>query len=408
MAPERTNSSATGANSSNSAGLQGSAKRDSGAGRIGVLVVDDSAFMRRIMERIITDDPELVVVGAARDGAEALELLAADMTLPAPAISVVTLDVEMPGLGGLEVLRRIGRRYPVVVVSALTKSGAETTIQALELGALDVVPKPDVAGGAILLHMAQDLVAKVKSAAGARLRPAAQAVATPAPQQPQQPWQPQVSPAPPPGSAGPSRSSAPSGSPAAVLIGTSTGGPQALRQLIPALPASFPVPVIVAQHMPRGFTGPLADRLNELSPLEVREAADGDVLAPGLVLVAPAGRQTILHRHGSQVQVSLEDKAPFATPFRPSVDLLFLTGVEAYGASLAGVVMTGMGRDGLEGVRAIKKAGGIAVAEAEETCVVYGMPREVIEAGLADYTSPLPRLPGLLAELVRGARSHSR
>lgn len=381
MAPERTNSSAT------------------GTGRIGVLVVDDSAFMRRIMERIITDDPELVVVGAARDGAEALELLAADMTLPAPAISVVTLDVEMPGLGGLEVLRRIGRRYPVVVVSALTKSGAETTIQALELGALDVVPKPDVAGGASLLHMAQDLVAKVKSAAGARLRPAAQAVATDAPQQPQQPWQPQVSPAPLPRSASP---------PAAVLIGTSTGGPQALRQLIPALPASFPVPVIVAQHMPRGFTGPLADRLNELSPLEVREAADGDVLAPGLVLVAPAGRQTVLQRHGSQVQVSLEDKAPFATPFRPSVDLLFLTGVEAYGASLAGVVMTGMGRDGLEGVRAIKKAGGIAVAEAEETCVVYGMPREVIEAGLADYTSPLSRLPGLLAELVRGARSHSR
>lgn len=397
-------------------------------GRIGVLIVDDSAFMRSIMERIIADDPELVVAATARNGTEALELVAADAARPVPLISVITLDVEMPGLGGLEVLRRLGRvipgglrRYPVIVVSALTKEGAETTIQALELGAFEVVPKPDVVGGIGLLTMARELVAKIKAAAASHGHTQARSQSQPPQLPPSRAHAPQVrtdvvrsNVAATRGaearaaSDGTHPAEPPAEPPAAVLIGTSTGGPQALRQLIPALPASFPVPIVIAQHMPPGFTRPLAERLDELSPLEVREAAAGDVLAPGQVLIAPAGKQTILSRRGSFVQVVLEDKAPFATSFRPSVDLLFLTGADAYGARSAGIVLTGMGKDGLLGVRAIKKAGGLAVAEARESCVVYGMPREVAEAGLADFVAPLSDLPRLLVELVMGARSHSR
>ncbi len=355
-----------------------------------VLVVDDSAFVRKAITRMLGMDPAMRVAGQAASGEEALALLDA-----LPRVDAITLDLEMPGMGGLATLERLrGRGVPVVVLSGSAERGATVTLQALDLGAVDVVAKPG--GGPLAIHAAgSELVAKLRAAAGL---PAATA---PAP----------VSGALPPaaprrtGSAAVRVARAPSPV-RLVVIGTSTGGPPALQRLIPALPADFPVPVLVLQHMPPGYTRALAERLDRLSPLAVAEAADGDVLVPGRVLIAPSGHQLAIRAGRAGLVVAVQDECPIPSYYRPCIDFTFQQAAEAAGAGTLAVVMTGMGTDGALGVQAIKEAGGTCWAQDEESSVIYGMPRAAAETGLVDAVFSLAELgPALVGAVVSAAPS---
>lgn len=336
---------------------------------IRVLVVDDSAFMRKVISDILSADPDLEIVATARDGQDGVE----------KALSlqpdVVTLDVEMPKLDGFGVLREIMSRRPtpVVMVSSLTQEGAEATIRALALGAVDFVGKPS---GSISLNMVvvrEELVQKVKAAAGATPRYRHQALELP----------PVVKPAAPrPSVAGAFHRSSNN---RLVVIGCSTGGPGALHQIIPRLPADLPAPVLVVQHMPPNFTRSLADRLNEVSRVTVKEAAQGDPLVCGQVLVAPGGYHMTVSEAG---RVELNQDPP-QHGVRPAVDVTLHSVVPRYGNRLVGVILTGMGYDGAKGMMALKKAGGRTIAEDASTCVVYGMPKVVVELGAADQVLPV-------------------
>jgi two-component system chemotaxis response regulator CheB len=335
---------------------------------IRVLVVDDSTFVRQALTRMLSA-AGLEVVGTAVDGQDGLEkalLLRPD---------VVTLDVKMPRLGGLEALEQIMARCPtpVLLLSSLTSEGADTTLRGLELGAMDFIDKSSVQGNMNLLSIAPELVAKVRALASV---PRRRLVALAAP--------PALPPAPRPHTAA---------SPAeVVVIGTSTGGPPALQRIIPRLPAPFGATILVVQHMPVGFTRPLAERLDQRSVLPVREAEDGETLVPGLVLVAPAGRHMKVRRRGGQAPRVWLDDEPRSALHRPSVDVLMSAVARAYGARVLGIVLTGMGTDGVEGLRAIREAGGRTLAESEETCVIYGMPKAALEAGVAERAVPLGRM----------------
>jgi two-component system chemotaxis response regulator CheB len=349
---------------------------------INVFVVDDSAFMRRAITKILENEPGIRVIATARSGEEAVarvEQLAPD---------VVTMDVEMPGIGGLEAVRQIvaQRRVPIIMVSALTQEGAEITFRALELGAVDFIAKPDAAYENIN-DVARDLVAKVRTFAGRGARPLADRA---------EPESARIAPAALPGRA--SRDAF-----ACVAIGTSTGGPVALSHIIPKLPANFPIPAIIVQHMPRGFTRPLAERLNALSNIRVREATDGMILRAGEALVVPSGRQIALRRGFADVEVRLvEDDG--TSLHVPSVDLMTATVADAYGRSALGVILTGMGQDGVRGLHKLKSLGGYVVGQDEATCVVYGMPRAAAKAGLVDRVAPLDDIAGVLVELTSATK----
>ncbi|MHB1419671.1 MAG: protein-glutamate methylesterase/protein-glutamine glutaminase [Bacillota bacterium] len=344
--------------------------------RIKVLVVDDSALMRQLIIKIIESDPAFEVVGYARDGQDAL----AKIIKLQPG--VVTLDIEMPVMDGLATLAAIMERkpVPVVMLSSHTTRGAENSLRALELGAVDVVVKPELSR---LNVMGQELLTKLKVAAGVsaeKIRTRRYPDTVPLMVNRPVLFKSKV---------------------AVVAIGTSTGGPSALQEVITRLPGDFPAGVIVVQHMPPGFTGPLARRLNELSQIRVREAQEGDSIEPGLVLVAPAGRQMILERRGREVKVLLPEKTPLRTLFKPSVDVMMLSAAAVYGPACVGVILTGMGNDGVRGLKAIKDQKGRTIAEAEESCVVFGMPRAAIEAGLIDRILPLQQIGDEIAALMR-------
>jgi two-component system chemotaxis response regulator CheB len=288
---------------------------------------------------------------------------------------VVTLDVKMPRLGGLEALQKIMQRCPtpVLLLSSLTSEGAEVTLRGLDLGAMDFIDKSSVQGAMNLLNLADELVAKVRALATVprtRLRP----FPPPAPASP---------------AAAPRRGQARA---EVVVIGTSTGGPPALQQIIPRLPQAFASTILVVQHMPTGFTRSLAERLDVRSPLPVREAEEGEPLVPGLVLIAPAGRHMKVRRRGALPPRVVLDDEPRGTLHRPSVDVLMATVARAYGPRAMGIVLTGMGSDGVEGLRSIREAGGRTLAESEESCVIYGMPKAAVEAGVVDRTVPLGRM----------------
>lgn len=340
---------------------------------IRVLIVDDSAFVRKVMRQMLSRSPFVEVVGAARDGGEALELV--EQLQP----DVVTLDLNMPSADGITFLQtQMARRpIPVIVVSMASKDGQQI-LEALEAGAVDVVQKPTGLATDRLLEITEELIAKVKIAAD-----------TPLHQQPV-PVQ-----APPP-------VALPPGKPRVdvIVCGISTGGPQALKYLIPRLPADFPVPVLIVLHMPIGYTELFARSLNDVSALEVREAVEGDVLRRGLVLLAPAGYHLSLIRKSSGEIVAHLDLQPMDTPHRPAVDVLFKSAAEVFGAKTLAVVMTGMGSDGTQGAAWIKAQGGQVFAESEETCVVYGMPRSVIEAGLGDKSVPLGKMAAAIMEAL--------
>jgi two-component system chemotaxis response regulator CheB len=357
---------------------------------------------------MLSSDPEIKIVGTARDGLEALEKVASLNP------DIVTMDVEMPVMNGLQALEEIMRWQPtpVIILSAVTTEGAQATLKALDLGAFDVVAKPSGSPGADLQALSQDLVEKVKAAAGvnpARLgRKGVNSFSTGA----SGPMGAVVQvigtkgvPGTPSGQA--SRLSVtgktglvPKHAIEIVAIGTSTGGPSALQAVLPILPGNFPVPVLVAQHMPPGFTGPLAQRLNGLCPLNVREGIHGEVLKAGTVYVAPAGKQMQVQRKSEQLTLHIGDEAPIPTLYHPSVDVMFLSLAKAVGKGTLGVVMTGMGSDGTKGMKELKALEGFAIAESEETCVVYGMPRSVVDAGLADRVVPLGEIGRTIVECV--------
>lgn len=387
---------------------------------ITVLIVDDSPFMRLTLQKILNQDPDIKVLDSARDGREGIE------KLQALRPQVVTMDVEMPVIDGLQALDEILRWQPtpVIILSAVTTEGAQSTLKALDLGAFDVVAKPSGGPGADLQAFARDLVDKVKAAAqvdpsrlgkkGMALRPKtlngtgliittgnigenSSGIGT------------AVSSLGNTGLASGNKKSRfvepndalPKHPIEIVAIGTSTGGPSALQTVLPQLPADFPVPVLVAQHMPPGFTGPLAQRLNGLSPLNVREGVHGELLKAGTVYFAPAGKQLQVQRRGSQLLLHIGEDSPISTLYHPSVDVMFLSLAKEVGKGALGVVMTGMGNDGLRGMREIKALEGFAIAESEETCVVYGMPRAIVEAGLADRVIPLGEIGRNIVECVQ-------
>ena len=335
-----------------------------------VLIVDDSAYVRKTLKEILSRSPFLEVVGTARDGEEALRLVRELKP------DVVTVDLIMPGMDGAEFTRQVMAATPVpVVVVSIAAESSERVLVALDAGAVDFVQKPTALATAKVFEIAEELIAKVKAAADApiaRLRRPTLAMAGAEPEL---------------------RSArAAGGRVDIVVIGISTGGPQALRALIPRLAVDFPVPVAIVLHMPVGFTDLYAKRLAEESALAVSEARQGDPVRAGTVLIAPAGQHLTFARNGDgAVQARLEQR-PLDTPHRPSVDVLFRSAASVYGERVLGVVMTGMGTDGREGAAWIKAAGGAILTESEETCVVYGMPRSVVEAGLSDASVTLDRM----------------
>ncbi|MEW6488618.1 MAG: chemotaxis response regulator protein-glutamate methylesterase [Thermodesulfobacteriota bacterium] len=354
---------------------------------IRVLVVDDSAFMRTALSRMLEADPEVQVVGTARDGLHALERVAElDPDL-------VTLDVEMPRMDGLEALRRIMATSPrpVLMVSSLTAEGAEVTLQALDEGALDYIPKS--IGGNVLdiVQIEHTLREKVRTLGRRRAPPAAPRPA-PSPALASAPARP-AAPRPRPGL----------GQPRFVAVGASTGGPPALQKFFAGLPPGFSAPVAVVQHMPKAFTGPFARRLSGLGPLQVKEAESGDRLEAGWGFVAPGGTHLVVRREGAHLVLRLTDH-PAESLHKPSVDVMFRSFAEAAGPATLAVVLTGMGSDGREGVRALKEHGARAIAQDAASCVVYGMPRAVVEAGLADAVLPMGEIPGAVGVAVGGAQ----
>jgi two-component system, chemotaxis family, protein-glutamate methylesterase/glutaminase len=332
---------------------------------IRVLVVDDSAYIRKVIREMLDRAANIQVVGAARDGEEALELV--ESLRP----DVVTCDLIMPGIDGVEFIRRQMALWPVpVVIVSIAGESSERVLSALDAGAVDVVQKPSALATERVLDMSDELIAKVTAAAGAPL-------AQPRPIPPALPiTAPAVS----------------SGRYSIVVIGVSTGGPQGLKSIVPRLPADFPLPVAIVLHMPVGYTEAYAKRLDETSAVNVVEASDGMEVKAGLVLVAPAGRHLSFRREADGTVRTHLDVRPLDTPHRPSVDVLFQSAAEVYKENVLGIVMTGMGADGREGSAWIKARGGTVLTESEDTCVVYGMPRSVVEAGLSDGVVPLDTL----------------
>ena len=333
-----------------------------------VLVVDDSAFARTVLSRLLRTTNKIDVIGTARDGADALEKIAALDP------DIITLDLTMPGIDGLGVLRALaGRPRPRAVVVSISSVDTELGAEALSLGAIDIVAKPTALASDRLHEIEAHLTATILATALAQVvEPEATAARRP-----------RVSHAHPI---------------ELVMLGTSTGGPQALTRLVSALPKDLAAPMVMVLHIPAGYTEALANRLDKVAAIHVVEAKDGLVLTPGLVVLARGGSHVRVERHGSELQV-MTSPLPIR-PFTPSVDELFLSGAQVVGPRGLGVVLTGMGDDGLEGSRAISAAGGLLLAEAASSCVVYGMPRCVAEAGIGAVSVPLEHMAREIVERV--------
>jgi two-component system, chemotaxis family, protein-glutamate methylesterase/glutaminase len=341
--------------------------------KVRVLVVDDSALMRKLIPQTLIDDPSIEVVGTAMDGLIALRKI--EELRP----NVVTLDLEMPRMDGLETLREITRRHrvPVIVVSAHTEEGASLTLKALSLGAFDFVTKPQQASSGRLSEIASELALKIKVAAASGAPKLVAAVPSTKPKKPQySSLKPRI----------PSN---------IIAVGISTGGPNALQYLFSQLPADFAGSIIVVQHMPEGFTEMFARRLNECSAIEVKEAESGDLLVAGRALICPGNRHIKVRRleHGD---VALLVDQPRVNGHRPSVDVLFHSVAQEFGPKALGVLMTGMGDDGADGLGAIRSAGGYTIAQSTDSCVVDSMPRAAIERGFVSRVVSLDHLAGVL------------
>ncbi|MCY1283857.1 Chemotaxis response regulator protein-glutamate methylesterase [compost metagenome] len=346
---------------------------------IKVMIVDDSAVMREVMQQLLAPHGDIEVVGTAMDPLIALQKM--QRVWP----DVILLDVEMPRMDGITFLRQImaTRPTPVVICSSLTEKGADITLQALSAGAVEVITKPTMGLRDFLQDSAQEMLSAIRTAAGARLRP--QAV----PREPARKL------------SADALITAPSGTllnqrttEKIVLLGTSTGGTQALESVLSALPVNTPG-IAIVQHMPEKFTRSFAQRLNSLCVIEVREAQDGDRLLPGLALIAPGGKHMLIKRSGAQYMVEVKD-GPLVSRHRPSVDVLFRSAALQAGRNALAVIMTGMGDDGARGLKELHEAGARTCAQDEESCVVFGMPKEAIKLGGVDQVVSLDEIPHLV------------
>ena len=374
--------------------------RTPAARRIRVLVVDDSVVVRRLVVDALRDDPQIVVVGTAADGRAALAKIAELRP------DAVTMDVEMPGMNGIEAVRELRRTQqwlPVVMFSTLTERGATATLDALSAGASDYVTKPSNVASILdsRRSVRDQLVPKLRALTAARGLGGALPPAPPAPVAGRLP-------APAPGGSSPAavavrpspRRRSRTGF-AVLAIGCSTGGPDALAAVLPALPADLPVPVVVVQHMPPVFTRLLADRLDGQCKVGIAEAAHGEPLEPGRVLIAPGGHHLVVRRRGTTVVAELTEDPP-ENFCRPAVDVLFRSVSVVYGERVLAAVLTGMGRDGERGATAVRAAGGQVYAQDEATSVVWGMPGAVAAAGQADRILPLPQIGPHLSAALSG------
>ncbi len=345
---------------------------------IRVLIVDDSAFMRNTLSSMIVSDPEIEVVGFARDGIEAVEKVVSLKP------DLVTLDVEMPRMDGIEALKQIMDKnpLPVLMVSSLTTEGANLTLDALDIGAVDYIPKNLSDLSINIVKIKEILIEKIKNIGSKGLS---------------QGFNNKLS--------GPLKMPEKTNYIAqrkinVVAIGSSTGGPRALQKILTCLPEDFPVPIIIAQHMPPAFTGPFAERLNQLSALKVKEAEEGDLVKKGTIYIAPGRGHMSIERKKiteSVLRIS-EERGEYI--YRPSVDVLMLSAVESFSGHVLGVILTGLGNDGSKGMKEIKNKGGRTIAESEQTCVVYGMPKSVVESGAADQILPIDEIAGYIINSV--------
>jgi len=362
--------------------------------KIRVLVVDDSAVMRALMSRIINEQPDMTVMAVASDPLIAINRI----RVSAP--DVITLDVEMPRMSGLEFLEKLMRfkPLPVVMVSSLTARGADVTIRALELGAVDFIAKPDsVTGdlGAYATEVAEKLRAAMRSQVK-HVRGRPEPVRTPTPRAASAAETAQ----------GTARGTVAGTAYQAIVVGASTGGVEALRDLLEPLPPSMP-PILIAQHMPPGFTASFAKRLDSLCELEVMEGREGDILARGRAYIAPGGRHMTISRGGRGLTVQLSDEPP-VNRHRPSVDPLFRSAARLVGKRCIGVMLTGMGADGATAMLELRESGAHNIAQDEASCLVFGMPLQAIKAGAVHDVLPLRTIPGRLIELCAGEADRAR
>jgi two-component system chemotaxis response regulator CheB len=344
--------------------------------KIRVLVVDDSAFVRRAIIRMFEKSTEIQIIDVASDGEMALELV--KKLRP----DVVTLDVQMPVLDGLQALERIMNEcpLPVIMLSSITGKGADNTLKALGLGAVDFIDKSSAGGSMDISGLAKELTDKIKIAAHIDLKKLNTGE-------------------PPENTANTVPLTSRMTDTEIVLIGTSTGGPPALQIILTKIPATYPCPIVVVQHMSKGFTASLAERLDKLCHLRVREASDGDILVPGTVYIAPTGMQLKICRRSGDLLTWL-DNYPDNTLHKPSVDVLFSSVAAVIGRKCLAFVLTGMGRDGALGSQDIKNVGGRVVVESEETAIVFGMPKAVMEVVRVDRSVPLYRIADLMLEMI--------
>jgi two-component system chemotaxis response regulator CheB len=335
-----------------------------------VLIIDDSALMRQLLTSLLSEDPEIEVVGAAPDPLVAREMI------KALDPDVVTLDVEMPKMDGLTFLRKIMtlRPMPVVMISTLTQAGTEVTLEALEAGAVDFVAKPTNSVGPAMVALAEELRAKVKAAANTRVRA--------------RPERPRPRP--------PQRQALHRQTGKILMIGASTGGVEALKTLLMDLPPDCP-PTLVTQHMPERFTSAFANRLNRECPMTVCEATDMQRIRPGCVYIAPGAHHLELTREGLGWACRLHDGPP-VSGHRPSVDVLFRSGARVAGSKVIGVILTGMGKDGAEGLLELRKSGASTLGQDEASSLIYGMPRVAFERGAVERQCPLTELAGAIVD----------
>lgn len=353
--------------------------------RVKVLIVDDSAVVRQVLRELLQADAGIEVIGAVADPLFAKERMASVWP------DVIVLDVEMPRMDGLTFLRQLmqERPTPVVICSTLTEAGAPTTLEALAAGAVTVITKPKIGLKQFLSEAAQELTSAVRSAAAANVKRLARRSSAPRAPAPAAKHSADVM-------LSAARRAMTSTTERFVAIGTSTGGTQALEQVLSALPAVCPGLAIV-QHMPPQFTASFAQRLNAVCEIEVREARHGDRLVPGCALIAPGGRHMLVQRSGAQYYVEVRDGPPVSRHC-PSVDVLFRSVANSAGANAIGIIMTGMGDDGARGLKEMRDAGARTIAQDEASCVVFGMPKEALRMGGAMRTLPLDELPKAILE----------
>lgn len=348
-------------------------------GKIRVLVVDDSASVRQMLTAVLQEDPDIEVMATAGDPFSAARRMQDEVP------DVITLDVEMPRMDGITFLRKLMSQCPVPVVmcSSLTEDGSETLLQAMEAGAIDVILKPKVGVADHLAEHNLQIRDAVKAAARARVRarPADRGLRHGGPEKKLT----ADAVLPPPSGKAMSRTTE-----MVLCLGASTGGTEALSEVLQALPANAPG-IVVVQHMPENFTRAFAKRLNSLCDVDVKEAADGDAVLRGHVLIAPGGKHTMLERQGARYHVSVRD-GPLVSRHRPSVDVLFRSAARSAGSNAVGVIMTGMGDDGARGLLEMKQAGAVTFAQDEATSIVFGMPKEAIARGAADRVIPLGQI----------------